>query len=94
MSIQINNWINDNRVVVSELGAFKVIEHQKDLSVSRVSAQNEYFSSQMNVRCRQVEITLDGNVTAKTQAGAMQMLVGDVAMDTGVKSAKDSLDQW
>lgn len=91
MSIQINNWINDNRVVVSELGAFKVIEHQKDLSVSRASAQNEYFSSQMNVRCRQVEITLDGNVTAKTQAGAMQMLVGDVAMDTGVKSAKGFL---
>ena len=91
MSIQINNWINDNRVVVSELGAFKVIEHQKDLSVSRASAQNEYFSSQMNVRCRQVEITLDGNVTAKTQAGAMQMLVGDVAMETGVKSAKGFL---
>ena len=57
MAIQINNWTNENRKVIAELGNFKVIEHQKDLSVSRATAASEYFSSKMNVRCRQVEIS-------------------------------------
>ena len=70
---------------------FKVIEHQKDLSVNSVSAQNAYFSSVMNVRLRQVEITLDGSSSVKTQAGSMQMMVGGVEMSTGVKSAKGFL---
>ena len=91
MAIQVKNWINNNRKVISEAGMFKVIEHQKDLSVSRGTAQNEYFSSQMNVKCRQVEITLDGSNTVKTQAGSMQMMIGEVEMDTGVKSAKGFL---
>ncbi len=91
MAIKITNWINDNRKVINEKGMFQVIEHQKDLSVDRKSAQNEYFSSQMNVRFRQVEINLDGTKTAKTQAGAMQMMIGNVQMETGVKSAKGFL---
>ena len=45
----------------------------------------------MNVRLRQVEITLNGMNTAKTQAGAMQMMVGKVTMETGVKGAKGFL---
>ncbi len=91
MAIQVKNWVNENRKVVSELGMFKVIEHQKDLSVSKTSAQNEYYSSKMNVKCRQVEIALDGTNTVKTQAGAMQIIVGNVEMNTGVTSAKGFL---
>lgn len=91
MAITMNNWLNDNRKVIAEMGNFKVIEHQKDLSVNKITAQDEYFSSQMNVKCRQVEISLDGNSTVKTQAGAMQLLVGKVEMDTGVQSAKGFL---
>ena len=91
MAIQMNNWINDNRKVVSQQGNFKVIEHQKDLSVSKLTAQNEYYSSQMNVKLRQVEISLTGTNTVKTQAGAMQMLLGNVEMNTGVTSAKGFL---
>ena len=34
----------------------------------------------MNVRLRQVEISLDGTKTVKTQAGATQMIVGNVEM--------------
>lgn len=91
MSIKANNWLNENRKVIAEKGVFKVIEHQKDLSVSASAAQTAYFSSKMNVRLRQVEITLDNTKTAKTQAGAMQMMLGDIAMETGVKSAKGFL---
>ncbi len=91
MAIKVNNWIGDNRKVISQKGMFKVIEHQKDLSVGSSTAQTAYFSSQMNVRLRQVEITLDGTNTVKTQAGAMQMIIGNVEMNTGVTSAKGFL---
>lgn len=91
MSIKVTNWINENRKVIAEKGMFKVIEHQQDLSVSSYSAQTAFFASKMNVRLRQVEITLNGMNTAKTQAGAMQMMVGNVTMETGVKGAKGFL---
>ncbi len=85
MAITVKNWIADNRKVVDEKGMFKVIEHQKDLSVSAGGAEKAYFASQMNVRLRQVEITLDGSNMCKTQAGAMQMMIGGIEMNTGVK---------
>ena len=84
MAIRVNNWTNENRIVIAEMGGFKVIEHQKDLSVSKATAANEYYSSKMNVKLRQVEITLNGNMV-RTQAGAMQMLWGNVEMDSGIK---------
>ena len=91
MAIKVNNWVNDNRKVIAQKGMFKVIEHQKDLSVGSATAQTAYFSSEMNVRLRQVEITLNGSKSVKTQAGAMQMIVGNVEMATGVTSAKGFL---
>lgn len=91
MAITVNNWLNDNRKVIAEKGMFKVIEHQRDLSVGSATAQNAYFASEMNVRLRQVEISLDGTQSAKTQAGAMQMILGNVEMATGVTSAKGFL---
>lgn len=91
MAIKVNNWINDNRKIIAEKGMFKVVEHQKDLSVCSSTAQTAYFSSEMNVRLRQVEITMDGSKSVKTQAGAMQMIVGNVEMATGVTSAKGFL---
>lgn len=91
MAITAKNWINDNRKVVAEKGSFKVVEHQKDLSVSPATAMTAYFASQMNARLRQVEITLNGNQMVKTQAGAMQMMIGNVEMNTGVNSAKGFL---
>ena len=91
MAITVSNWINENRKVISELGMFKVVEHQKDLSVSVGGAVSAYYASMMNARLRQVEITLDGSNTVKTQAGAMQMMIGNVSMETGVKSAKGFL---
>lgn len=85
MAITVKNWVADNRKVIAEKGMFRVIEHQKDLSVSYAAAKNAYFASEMNVRLRQVEITLDGTNMCKTQAGAMQMMIGGVEMATGVK---------
>lgn len=91
MAITVKNWENENRKVIAQMGMFRVIEHQKDLSVGTNSAQKAFFASQMNVKLRQVEIGLDGHQTVKTQAGAMQLMVGNIQMETGVKSAKGFL---
>lgn len=69
---QIKNFTNNDDVkVLSQLGAFQVIEYQRDLSVSPGSAVTAYYSAQMNVRKRQLVCQLShSNVTI--QAGAMQ----------------------
>lgn len=86
---QIRNFFdNDDVKVVDALGAFSVIEYQKDLSVMPETAMQAYFASQMNVRKRQVVCDIaKSNVTV--QAGAMQWMVGDVRATTGLKGVGD-----
>ena len=81
---------NDDVKVLSELGAFQVIEYQRDLSVTPGSAITAYFSAQMNVKKRQLVCHLNrANVTV--QAGAMQWMLGNVNSTTGIKSVGDFL---
>ncbi len=86
---QIRNFFNNDDVkVIDSLGAFSVIEYQKDLSVMPETAMQAYFASQMNVRKRQVVCDVSAsNVTV--QAGAMQWMVGDVRATTGLKGVGD-----
>lgn len=79
---------NDDVKVLEELGAFKVVEYQKDLSVNHSTAQAAYYASEMNVRRRQVvcDVSLS-DITV--QAGAMQWMVGDVKATTGLKGVGD-----
>ena len=87
--IQLNNLKNNpNFKQIAQLGCYEVYEHQKDLSVSPSSAAVAYFMQEMNCRKRQVLCNLNGN-SVKIQAGAMQWTAGNVAMDSGVKGAKD-----
>ena len=44
---------NDDIKVLDSLGAFTVVEYQRDLSVSPDDAQLAYFCNEMNVRKRQ-----------------------------------------
>lgn len=75
---------NSNIKVVQELGGFKVLEHQKDLSVSPFNSVEEYFAAKMNVKKRQVLIDLkDDSYTI--QAGAMQWMNGNISASSGVK---------
>lgn len=81
---------NDNIRVLSEMGPFKVIEYQKDLSVAPNSVQFAWFASEMNVRKRQVICDLSkANITV--QAGAMQWMAGNVNATTGIKGVGDFL---
>ena len=85
-----NFFDNDDVKVIDSLGAFSVIEYQKDLSVMPETAMLAFYASQMNVRKRQVVCDVaKSNVTV--QAGAMQWTVGNVNATTGIKGVGDFL---
>lgn len=88
---QIKNFFdNDDVKVIDSLGAFSVIEYQRDLSVTPVNAMAAFYCSQMNVRKKQVVCDMSkANVT--TQAGAMHWMVGNVKATTGLKGVGDFL---
>ena len=83
---------NDDVRVVDSLGAFSILEYQKDLSVSPDNAMNAYYCAEMNIRRRQIVCDISkSNVTV--QSGAMQWMVGDVRATTGIKGAGDLLSK-
>ena len=88
---QIKNFTdNDDMKVIDSLGAFSVIEYQRDLSVMPHTAMTAYYCNEMNVRKRQVVCDVaKSNVTV--QAGAMQWTVGNVNATTGLKGVGDFL---
>ena len=88
---QIRNFTdNDDIRVLDQLGAFTVVEYQRDLSVSPGNAQMAYFCNEMNVRKRQVICDV-GRSPVTVQAGAMQWTVGNVNATTGLKGVGDLL---
>ncbi len=88
---QLNNFLNNqNMKVIAQKGPFRVFEHEKDLSVTPSNAMAAYYASQMNVRKRQLFAELGGSGCI-TQAGAMQWMLGNVTMDTGIKGVGNFL---
>jgi uncharacterized protein (AIM24 family) len=83
-----NFFDNDDVKVINELGPFKVVEYQRDLSVMPSSAALAYYCNEMNVRKRQVVCQV-GPANITLQAGAMQWTVGGVNATTGVKGVGD-----
>lgn len=86
---KIKNFMdNDDVKVIDSLGAFSVVEYQRDLSVMPGTAMMAFYASQMNVRKRQVVCDVSkSNVTV--QAGAMQWTAGNVNATTGIKGVGD-----
>ncbi|MBQ3127282.1 MAG: AIM24 family protein [Clostridia bacterium] len=83
-----NFFNNDDIRTIAQLGAFTVLEYQRDLSVTPAEAQTAYFCNAMNVRKRQV--VCDVSCSPITlQAGAMQWTVGNVNATTGIKGVGD-----
>ena len=83
-----NFFDNDDVKVINEMGPFKVVEYQRDLSVMPSSAALAYYCNEMNVRKRQVVCQV-GTAIITLQAGAMQWTVGGVNATTGVKGVGD-----
>ena len=86
---QINNFTNNDDIkMLDSLGAFSVIEYQRDLSVMPSEAITAYYASKMNVKRRQVVCDLSkANVTI--QAGSMHWMAGEVKATTGIKGVGD-----
>lgn len=86
---QVTNFMdNDDVKIVSELGAFRVVEYQRDLSVTPATAVTAYYCAQMNVKKRQLVCNL-GMAPVTIQAGAMQWMLGNVSATTGIKGVGD-----
>lgn len=87
----IRNFTDNNDIkILDSLGAFTVIEYQRDLSVMPGDAQMAYFCNEMNVRKRQVICDVSRSPIT-TQSGAMQWMVGNVNATTGIKGVGDLL---
>ena len=86
---EIKNFLNNDDIkVINKLGAFTVIEYQRDLSVMPSESLIAYYCNAMNVRKRQVICDLSQSDII-LQAGAMQWTVGNVNATTGVKGVGD-----
>ncbi|MFQ9516337.1 MAG: AIM24 family protein [Eubacterium sp.] len=85
-----NFYDNTNMKMINQMGQFKVFEHEKDLSVSPGDAVTAYFSSEMNIRRRQVLVEME-NSGCIVQAGAMQWMLGNINLSTGVKGVGNFL---
>ena len=86
---QINNFTNNDDIkILDSLGAFTVVEYQRDLSVSPAYAMQAYYCNAMNVRKRQVICDI-AKSSVTVQAGAMQWTAGRVEATTGVKGVGD-----
>ena len=69
---QISNFTdNDDVKIISRLGAFQVIEYQRDLSITPSSAVTAFYSAQMNVKKRQLvcDLTVSYTHLIRTMAG-------------------------
>lgn len=86
MAFTINNLKDNSNVVIKEqLGGFTVIEYKEDLSsTDMMEAQANYFMSKSNMRNKQLMIELKGS-EVMLSAGAMQYMVGNIEMTSGVK---------
>jgi len=75
--------------IVAKKGRFSLLEYERDLSVSPESASIAFFASQMNVRKRQVIVELNNDGGVILQAGAMQLMIGQLQAATNIKGAGD-----
>ena len=89
----IKNFTDNKNVKVTEqLGAFQIVEFQRDLSVNHATAQTAYYAAEMNVRRRQLVCNVsESNITV--QAGAMQWMVGGVSATTGIIGVGDLIKE-
>ncbi len=79
----------DSHKIVGSQGCFSLLEYDRDISVTPESAQTSYFASKMNIRKRQVIANLNGSNGVIIQAGAMQLMIGQLQVATNIKGAGD-----
>lgn len=81
---------NDDVEVLESGGPFKVINYIRDLSCRPSEAQLKYYMSMMQVTKKQILCELSDQ-TIRLQRGAMQWMVGDIQMSSGIKGVGDAI---
>ena len=79
---------SDVRKIVPGKGCYSVLEYERDISTDPSAALTAYFSSKMNIKKRQVIAEMKDQAVI-LQAGAMQMVMGNIDIATNVKGAGD-----
>ena len=82
---------SESRRIIAKKNNFSVLEYIKDISVTPSQAEMAYFASAMNVRKRQLIIELSDDVGVFVQSGEIQLILGDIDANTGIKGAGDLL---
>ncbi|MCF0136160.1 MAG: AIM24 family protein [Lachnospiraceae bacterium] len=75
--------------IVDRKGRYSLLEYEKDISVTPGRAADAYYASKMNVHKRQVIAVLNNDGGVILQAGAMQMMLGQLRVATNIKGAGD-----
>lgn len=86
--------INGTRRVVNSVGAFSVVEYEKDISVSSQNAEQAYFESAMSYRKRQLVADICEEKGVIAQRGTLQMLLGRVEPKTGIENVGDLMKKY
>lgn len=81
------------RRIVAQCGRYSLLEYNRDISVTPETAMTAYFASKMNVRKKQVIARLN-NDGVILQAGAMQLMIGQVQMQTNVRGVTDLVKKF
>lgn len=84
----------DAHKIVAEAGRFSLLEYERDMSITPDTASTAFFSSQMNVRKKQVIAKLNNDGGVIVQAGAMQLMVGQLQAATNIKGAGDFMKKF
>ena len=84
----------DAHKIVAEAGRFSLLEYERDLSITPDMASTAFFASQMNVRKKQVIAKLNNDGGVIVQAGAMQLMVGQLQAATNIKGAGDLMKKF
>ena len=84
----------DAHKIVAQAGRFSLLEYERDFSITPDMASTAFFASQMNVRKKQVIAALNNDGGVILQAGAMQLMVGQLHAATNVKGAGDLMKKF
>lgn len=80
--------------IVKQVGRYSLLEYERDMSITPSTASTAFFSAEMNVRKKQVIVTMNNDGGVILQAGAMQMIVGGISAATNVKGAGDLMKKF
>lgn len=78
------------RQITEQKGAFSLLQYNKTSGFAALYPEKAHYYSKMGIKKKQVIVTLD-NAGVILQAGAMQMMLGDINAETNVKGVGDAI---